>query len=366
MIFLTFAAADGPHLGMLTGETVLDLTEAWPSGAGVPAPRHVGDLAAAQEAGLVIVRKLQSDASPSKKRLPLSSLSLMAPIPRPAKNIFCVGRNYKDHIDEGMRAQGKEPAPLPSVPEFFTKPPTAVIPTNSTIPLHAGVTDKLDYEAELALIIGRPGSNIPAAKAFEHVFGYSIVNDITGRELQRRYGQWFKGKGLDRLMPVRAGRGACARPDQCCRSQNQHGGQWRDPSGQPHQPDDFPDPGDHRASLARPDVRGRRCDRDRNAFRRRLRDDAAAFFWPMAIASQPGSRASACWKIPSSGSFGRMADVTRHFMVETGRKARLSPREPTHLQYYNTICYFGAGVYLAARTPSAGGFLRNQSPPRCD
>jgi 2-keto-4-pentenoate hydratase/2-oxohepta-3-ene-1,7-dioic acid hydratase in catechol pathway len=198
MIFLTFSAADGPHLGMLAGDSVLDLTEAWPSSA-APAPRHVGDLVKAQQAGLTIVRDLQSNSS--KKRVALSSLKLMAPIPRPDKNIFCVGRNYKDHIDEGMRAQGKAPVALPEVPEFFSKPPTTVIPAHSAIPLHAGVTQKLDYEVELAMIIGTAGTDIPAAKAYEHVFGYSIINDITGRDLQRRYGQWFKGKGLDGSCP---------------------------------------------------------------------------------------------------------------------------------------------------------------------
>jgi 2-keto-4-pentenoate hydratase/2-oxohepta-3-ene-1,7-dioic acid hydratase in catechol pathway len=115
--------------------------------------------------------------------------------------VFCVGRNYKAHIDEGMRAQGKAPAPLPTVPEFFTKPPTAVIAAGETIPLHANATKQLDYEVELAVIIGRQGTDIPAAQAFDHVFGYSIINDITGRDLQRAHGQWFKGKGLDRSCP---------------------------------------------------------------------------------------------------------------------------------------------------------------------
>ena len=200
MIFLTFAAADGPHLGLVLGEQVLDLTAAWPKAGKASAPRHVGDLAEAGDAGLAAVRALQSTA-PSAHLAARASLQLMAPIPRPKKNVFCVGRNYKDHIDEGMRAQGKPPAPLPEFPEFFTKPPTAVIANGETVPQHANATAQLDYEVELAVIIGCAGADIPADRAFDHVFGYSIINDVTGRDLQRRHGQWFKGKGLDRSCP---------------------------------------------------------------------------------------------------------------------------------------------------------------------
>jgi 2-keto-4-pentenoate hydratase/2-oxohepta-3-ene-1,7-dioic acid hydratase in catechol pathway len=199
MIFLTFAAADGSHLGLLTGDDVLDLTAAWPKSGAVVAPRHVGELAEAGEPGLAIVRELA--AGKPTGLLARGSLKLLAPIPRPKKNVFCVGRNYKEHIDEGMRAQGKAPAPLPVVPEIFTKPPTAVIADGDSIPQHANVTEQLDYEVELAVIVGRGGSNIAAKDAFDHVFGYSIINDITGRDMQRRYGQWFKGKGLDRSCP---------------------------------------------------------------------------------------------------------------------------------------------------------------------
>jgi 2-keto-4-pentenoate hydratase/2-oxohepta-3-ene-1,7-dioic acid hydratase in catechol pathway len=133
--------------------------------------------------------------------VPETSLRLVAPIPRPAKNVFCVGRNYLDHVAEGDRARGQATAP-PEHPQFFTKPPTAVIGPGEAIARHAGTTEKLDYEVELAVIIGKAGCNIPADRAYEHIFGYTILNDITGRDLQRRHGQWFKGKGLDRSCPL--------------------------------------------------------------------------------------------------------------------------------------------------------------------
>jgi 2-keto-4-pentenoate hydratase/2-oxohepta-3-ene-1,7-dioic acid hydratase in catechol pathway len=126
---------------------------------------------------------------------------LLAPIPRPAKNVFCVGRNYKDHVAEGYRTAGTE-VKLPEVPQFFTKPPTAVIGTDDVFYLDPKVTKRLDYEVELAVIIGTAGRDIPADQAWSHVFGFSILNDITARDLQRRHEQWFKGKGLDRSCPM--------------------------------------------------------------------------------------------------------------------------------------------------------------------
>lgn len=130
-----------------------------------------------------------------------SAVKILPPIPRPRKNVFCVGRNYIEHVNEGYRARGTE-IKLPEYPQFFTKPPTAVIAHGAPIPRHAGLTDKLDYEIELALVIGRGGCNISEDKAFDHVFGYTILNDVTARDLQRRHDQWFKGKGLDGTCPI--------------------------------------------------------------------------------------------------------------------------------------------------------------------
>lgn len=200
MMFLTFAGRDGHRLGLVLADKVLDLTASWPANSKIAAPRDVAELTDAGEPGLSIVRDLAL-APVAANLLERASLRLMAPIPRPRRNVFCVGRNYKEHIDEGLRAQGKVPAPLPSVPEFFSKPPTTVIASGATIPLHVNTTEELDYEAELAVIIGQGGMDITAERAFDHIFGYSIINDITGRDLQRRYGQWFKGKGLNGSCP---------------------------------------------------------------------------------------------------------------------------------------------------------------------
>lgn len=129
-------------------------------------------------------------------------LALSAPIPRPAKNVFCVGRNYVAHASEYSRAQ-KIAMELPEHPVFFSKPPTSVIGPDEAIFFDANVTKKVDYEVELGVIIGKSGYSIKAADAMDHVFGYTIINDISARDIQRIHGgQYLRGKGLDRTCPM--------------------------------------------------------------------------------------------------------------------------------------------------------------------
>ena len=130
------------------------------------------------------------------------SISCIAPIPRPTKNVFCVGSNYRAHVTEANRAQQKEDK-VPGRPVFFTKPPTAVIGPDDTVRLDPDVSDKMDYEVELGVVIGTAGRNIAAADALDHIFGFTVINDITARDLQRAHGgQFLKGKGLDTSCPV--------------------------------------------------------------------------------------------------------------------------------------------------------------------
>ena len=125
---------------------------------------------------------------------PLGRARLLSPIPRPTRNLFCVGRNYVEHAKE----RGAE---VPTMPVFFTKPPTAIVGPEAGV-VHWPVTQNLDYEVELAVIIGKRGRDIPRAKAYDHVFGYTILNDVTARDLQRKHAQWFKGKSLDTFAPM--------------------------------------------------------------------------------------------------------------------------------------------------------------------
>ena len=126
---------------------------------------------------------------------------LMAPIPAPARNVFCVGRNYADHVKEGYVKAGKE-VKFPEVPQFFTKATGTVNDPNGDVRLDPRVTRLLDYEVELAVVIGGAGRDIPSARAYEHVFGFCVLNDMTARDLQRRHEQWFKGKSLDTTCPL--------------------------------------------------------------------------------------------------------------------------------------------------------------------
>ena len=129
-------------------------------------------------------------------------VELHAPIMRYRKNIFCVGWNYVAHFEEGAATRAQE-TELPDFPTFFSKASTSANGPYSPVPSHPGVTEKLDWEAELTIVIGESGKNIRADDAMNHVFGYMVANDVSAREIQRRHGnQWFKGKSLDGSCPM--------------------------------------------------------------------------------------------------------------------------------------------------------------------
>jgi 2-keto-4-pentenoate hydratase/2-oxohepta-3-ene-1,7-dioic acid hydratase in catechol pathway len=125
---------------------------------------------------------------------------IIAPVPAPRKNVVMLGINYREHVDEGARARSLE-IKYPDYPVFFTKPATSVIGQFGKVVNHK-ITEKLDWEVELAVVIGRRGRDIPKEKAYEYVFGYTVCLDMTARELQRQHGQWFKGKSLDTFCPI--------------------------------------------------------------------------------------------------------------------------------------------------------------------
>jgi 2-keto-4-pentenoate hydratase/2-oxohepta-3-ene-1,7-dioic acid hydratase in catechol pathway len=167
------------------------------------------DPAEQPEGGLAIVRRLAADrpVKPSGARLPVSAITLEAPIPRPARNIFCVGKNYHAHAREfglsGFDSSATSAADaVPEVPYIFTKVPESVIAPGAPIRIPSGVSEAIDYEVELAVGIGRGGTRIPRSSALDHVFGYTIVNDVTARDWQQRHKQWFLGKSFDTFCPM--------------------------------------------------------------------------------------------------------------------------------------------------------------------
>lgn len=146
-----------------------------------------------------------SPPAPGGEAVPLVGVELLAPIPRPARNVFCVGKNYREHAREfsgsgyDRSSTGDE---VPAAPVVFTKPPSSVVGSGALIERHPQATSQVDYEAELGVIIGRGGCDIPEEEAAAHVFGYTIINDVTARDRQRDHKQWFLGKGLDTFCPM--------------------------------------------------------------------------------------------------------------------------------------------------------------------
>lgn len=151
--------------------------------------------------------EIKSRLKPTGPGIPLSAVKIEAPIPRPARNVMCVGKNYHEHAREftksGFDSSASSVADaIPTAPIIFTKVPECVIADGADIRYPAGVSDSLDYEAELAVIIGRGGRSISKAQAYGHVCGYTIVNDVTARDLQGRHKQWFLAKSLDTFCPM--------------------------------------------------------------------------------------------------------------------------------------------------------------------
>ncbi|KYZ78123.1 5-carboxymethyl-2-hydroxymuconate isomerase [Anaerosporomusa subterranea] len=146
-----------------------------------------------------IIEKAKTDTDcPS---IPLSSVKISAPIERPPKNIFCIGKNYTEHALEFDKTKDANIA-VPKHPVVFTKAATAIIGHQDVIHSHSDVTSELDYEVELAVIIGKQGYKISAEDAMDYIFGYTIINDITARDLQKKHLQWFLGKSLDTFAPM--------------------------------------------------------------------------------------------------------------------------------------------------------------------
>jgi 2-keto-4-pentenoate hydratase/2-oxohepta-3-ene-1,7-dioic acid hydratase in catechol pathway len=137
---------------------------------------------------------------------PLVGKRLLAPIPRPERNIFCVGKNYHEHAKEfsqsGFDTSAAKGELAPPVPVIFTKAPSTVVGCDDPVLAFADLTEQLDYEVELTVIIGKGGRGISKADALKHVWGYTIINDVTARDMQQNHRQWFLGKSLDTFCPM--------------------------------------------------------------------------------------------------------------------------------------------------------------------
>jgi 2-keto-4-pentenoate hydratase/2-oxohepta-3-ene-1,7-dioic acid hydratase in catechol pathway len=207
MKLMTFKKGKEYGLGVLVKDQVLDLNAAF--------EEHLGGSFKGEETpcldmlsfldlgakGLAEAKKAMKEVDEASALFKLSKIKVASPIPRPRKNIVCLGLNYADHVHEGSKARNEPPRDLPSVPIFFTKPATAVVGPSDDI-IYPRVTEKLDYELELAFVVGKAGKYIPEEKAYDHIAGYTVFNDISARDLQRAHQQWYRGKSLDTFAPM--------------------------------------------------------------------------------------------------------------------------------------------------------------------
>ncbi len=133
--------------------------------------------------------------------IPVGEARLQAPIPRPRHDILCIGQNYLAHALEAARYHGKEYV-KPDWPTYFSKRVTLPVGQDGVIPAHADATEKLDYEAELAVVVGKRMNHVPRERVFDHIFGYTIVNDVSARDRQTNHAQFTYGKGMDGFAPM--------------------------------------------------------------------------------------------------------------------------------------------------------------------
>ena len=196
MKIAAFIHNDQPGVGLMSS----DLQQVQPFDLSA-ADRAVGALT-------LVERQARDEAMPALlAALAISDVQLIAPLPKPRRNIFCVGKNYFAHAKEfagsGFDSSAKSGGEIPAEPIIFTKVPESVVGPGAAIDMPpASVSVAIDYEAELAVIIGRGGKGIAAKDAMDHVWGYTIVNDVTSRDWQSRHQQWHLGKSFDTFCPM--------------------------------------------------------------------------------------------------------------------------------------------------------------------
>jgi 2-keto-4-pentenoate hydratase/2-oxohepta-3-ene-1,7-dioic acid hydratase in catechol pathway len=181
-------------------DEVLDVAALTSSSGPDAPPRDLLALVDSGPDGLSRLADLVSSAGANPSAaLKLADVSMLAPFDPPRGNVLAIGRNYQKHAEEGARALDEEVKP----PTIFTKAITTIVGPYDDIPVDASVSDNIDWEVELGVVIGRAGRGIKRHDALDHVFGYCVVNDVTARDIQRSWGgQWFKGKSLDGSCPT--------------------------------------------------------------------------------------------------------------------------------------------------------------------
>ncbi len=189
MKLVTYLLGSHASIGAVDERGVIDLSAIAPD---------MLSLIAAGAVGLDRARAVIASASWAH---PLDSVAFLSPIPKPHRNIMCLGLNYAEHAKESAEARGRE-YKQQQHPVFFTKATHTINRHEGAIPFDPAVSEQIDWEAELGVIIGQSGKNIPIQQAYNHVFGYTCINDVSARDLQANHSQFFKGKSLDGACPL--------------------------------------------------------------------------------------------------------------------------------------------------------------------
>jgi 2-keto-4-pentenoate hydratase/2-oxohepta-3-ene-1,7-dioic acid hydratase in catechol pathway len=180
-------------------DEIIDVAAAANGSGAAPMPSDILGVIDGGAEALDRLRELASSAPPTAAVRSLADLTLLPPFDPPRGNVLAIGRNYQKHAEEGARALNTEVGP----PTIFTKAITTITGPYADIRIDPSVSTKIDWEVELGVVIGRRGANIKRSEALDHVFGYTVLNDVTARDIQNGWGgQWFKGKSLDGSCPV--------------------------------------------------------------------------------------------------------------------------------------------------------------------
>lgn len=196
MRFVTYEQGSEKLIGLLTQQDKFII----PLKLGITS---MVDLIAGGDAVLAQVKKV-ADSAAADKNFPLvavEDVNILAPIQRTPKNIFCVGKNYVEHALEFEKTRDANVA-VPKFPVIFSKPATCITGPNTVVKRHPVAGDQIDYEVELAVVIGKTATKVSRETAYDYVFGYTIVNDVTARDLQKQHSQWILGKGPDTYAPM--------------------------------------------------------------------------------------------------------------------------------------------------------------------
>ena len=189
MKLVTYLSGSHVSIGAVDERGVIDLAAIAP------------DMLSLIAAGAVGLDRARAVIASASDPIPIGSVTLLAPIPKPHRNIMCLGLNYAEHAKESAEARGRE-YKQHQYPVFFTKATHTINRHEGVIPFDPAVSEQIDWEAELGVIIGRSGKNIPIEQAYDHVFGYTGINDVSARDLQSNHSQFFKGKSLDGACPM--------------------------------------------------------------------------------------------------------------------------------------------------------------------